>query len=141
MKKLLESERILMIAVGILLLSILLMIIILPGIFYDSAPQANPKGAAIGILLAILIHLIIFAGFIKVIRKTRISTRYKKGEFLAIGILLLVFGFIYLDGAFAFLSHKNIFYVSILMFISVLCDLVASTISIIVYFSKPLKKV
>ena len=56
MKKLHGNERIQFIAVGILLLSILLMIIILPGIIYDSTPQANPKGAAIGILLAILIN-------------------------------------------------------------------------------------
>ena len=140
MKKLHGNERIQFIAVGILLLSILLMIIILPGIIYDSTPQANPKGAAIGILLAILIRLIIFAWFIKVIRTARHSSGYKKGGSLSIGILLLVFGFIYLDGAFAFLSHKNIFYVSILMFISVLCDLVASIMSIIVFFLKPLKK-
>lgn len=140
MKKLPGTERILFVAVGILLLSILLMIIILPGIYYDSSPQANPKGAAIGILLAILIHLIIFAGFIKVIRTNRNSSTHKKGEFLGVGILLLVFGFIYLDGAFAFLSHDDIIYVPILMFISVLCDLVASIMNIIVFFLKPQKK-
>lgn len=139
MENIKRNARILMVAAGILLFSILLMIIVLPGILNDTSPHANPKGAATGILIAILIHLIIFIGFIKVIRANRHGSKKRRGEYLGIGILLLIFGFIYMDGAFAFLNHQNILYVSILMFISVLSDFVAAIMTIAVFFLKPQK--
>lgn len=140
MKKRQRNERMLFFAAGALLLSILLMITIIPGILNDTSPNSNPKSAVIGILIAILIHLIIFIGYIIIIRQNRRTTiRKKKGEYLGIGILLLFFGLIYMDGAFAFLSHDDILYVSILMFTSTLCDLVAGILTIIAFFLKPQK--
>jgi hypothetical protein len=131
-------EKILKMAACILLLSILLMLIIIPGVFTDSKPGANPTGAVMGISLAIIFRLLLFFGYLKVIKDAKQSLK-RKIEYLVIGILLFVFGLIYMDGAFAFLNHKNIFYVSILMFGSVLCDLVAGSMTVIVYFLKPKK--
>lgn len=131
-------EKILKIAAGILLLSIVLMLIIIPGVLADSEPGANPSRAVMGISLAIIFRLLFFFGYLKIIRDAKQSLK-RKIEYIVIGILLLVFGLIYMDGAFAFLDHKNIFYVSILMFGSVLCDLVAGTMTVIVYFLKPKK--
>jgi uncharacterized membrane protein HdeD (DUF308 family) len=139
MKKSQRDKRILIIAAGILLLSIILMIIVMPGILNDTSPNASPKSAVTAILLAILIHLIIFIGYIKIIRNTRRSRNKRKGEYLAIGILLIFFGLIYMDGAFAFLSHENMLFVSILMFTSTLCDVVASIMTIILFILKPQK--
>lgn len=138
MKKFQRNQRILLIAAGILLLSIILMIIIIPGILNDTYPMANPRRAASGVLLAIIIHLIIFIGYIIIIWKIKRSTRKRKAAYIVIGILLIFLGLIYTDGAIAFLNHKNIFYVSILMFTSILCDFVAATMTIMVFFFKPI---
>ena len=139
MKNLQRNERILVLAAGILLLSIILMVAVIPGILGDTSPNSNPKSAVTGILLAMLIHLIIFIAYIKVIRNNRRNSNNRKAEYLVIGILLIFFGLIYMDGAFAFLAHENMLYVSVLMFTSVFCDLMASIISIILYFLKPQK--
>jgi hypothetical protein len=139
MKKLQRDKRVLIIAAGILLLSIILMIIVIPGILNDTSPTADPKSALTGILLALLIHLIFFIGYIIIIWDTKHSSNKRKGEYLAIGILLIFFGLIYMDGAFAFLSHENMLYVSILMFTSTLCDVVASIMTIILFILKPQK--
>lgn len=140
MKKLQKNEKLLIIAAGIVLLSIILMIIVIPGILNDTYPNATPKNATIAILVAIIIHLVIFFGYIKVIRDSRRSSNKRKPEYLVLGFLLILFGTIHLDGAFAFLHHENILFVSILMFTSVLCDIVASILTIIVYFLKPQKE-
>ena len=136
MKKLNENERFLYLAAGILMFSILLMLAVIPGILNDTFEQAKPKGAATAVSVAAAIHLVILLSYLFAIRKNRSSKRKRKGEYLGVGILLLLFGLIYMDGAFAFFAHKDILYVSILMFISVLCDLVASTLMITAYITK-----
>ena len=115
------------------------MIVIIPGILNDTYHNAYAKGAVLGVSLAIIIRLIIFSGYIKIIRDNRRSGKKSKGAYIAIGILLIVFGLIYMDGAFAFLDHKNILYVSILMFMSILCEFVASILTFVVLFLKPKK--
>lgn len=136
MKILQRNERILVIAAGMLLLSILLMIIIIPGVYTRSLPNANNPGAVIGITLAIIIRALIFMGYISIIKKIRRDSEIKKRGYIVIGALLIIFGLIYSDGAFAFLNNKNIVYVSMLMFASVFCDLIASVLTFIVYFLK-----
>lgn len=136
MKILQRNERILVIAAGMLLLSILLMIIIIPGVYTRSLPNANNPGAVIGITLAIIIRALIFMGYISIIKKIRRDSEIKKRGYIVIGALLIIFGLIYSDGAFAFLNNKNIVYVSMLMFASFFCDLIASILTFIVYFLK-----
>lgn len=126
MKKLERNERILFIGAGILLLSILLMLIIIPGILNDTYHNANPTGAVKGVKLAIIIHLLIFIGYISIMIANWHDGKKRKAGCRVIGILLILFGLIYMDGAFAFFNHKNILYVSFLMFASVLCDIIAS---------------
>lgn len=131
--------RISIIASSILLISIILMIIVLPGILSDTTPGANPESAGTGIFLAILFRALIFMGYIKIIRNYRRGSKKRMVEYMVVGVLIMVLGLIYMDGAFAFLSHENILYVSRLMFISVFCDLVASILTIIVFFLQPKK--
>lgn len=139
MKILPRNDRIIFIAAGILLLSIILMITIIPGILTDTYHAANAKRAVGGILFGIIIHLFFFLVYVRIIRQNRRTIRKKKGEYVGIGILLIGIGLMYSDGAFAFLDHKNILYVSILMFTSTLCDLVAGILIIIAFFLKPQK--
>lgn len=51
MKKLPRNKRILFIASGILLFSIIMMIAILPGILSNNSPDANPKAAGIAVFM------------------------------------------------------------------------------------------
>ena len=140
MKNLQRNDRIIFIAAGILLLSIILMVVIIPGVLNDSSPNANPKRAVGGIKFFIIIHLFFFLVYARIIWQNRRTIRKSKGEYVGIGILLIVLGLINLSGAFAFLDHKNIlYYVPILMFTSTLCDLVAGILIIIAFFLKPQK--
>ena len=139
MEKLQRDERILIIAAGMLLLSILLMIIVIPGVYTRTLPNENNLGAVIGISLAIIIRLLIIIWYISIIKKNRRDGEKRKTGYLVIGILLIIFGLIYSDGAFAFLDNKNILYVSYLMFTSVFCDLIASILTFIVIFLKSQK--
>mgnify|MGYP001072956710 CR=1 FL=1 len=136
MEKVQIKERILIIATGILLISILLMIIIIPGVYTKTLPNENNPGAVIGISLAIIIRLVIIIWYILTIKKIRNNGEKRKTGYIVIGILIIIFGLIYLDGAIAFLDNKNILYVSYLMFTSVFCDLIASIITFIALFLK-----
>ena len=59
----------------------------------------------------------------------------KKTAYVIIGIFLIVFGLIYMDGAFAYLNNKDIPYVSYLMFASILCDFTAAILTFTAAFS------
>ena len=139
MKKNQRKERILIIAAGILLLSILLMIIIIPGVYNRTLPNQYNLGAVIGILLAIIVRLVIIIWYRIIIKKIRCDGDTRKTGYIVIGILLILFGLIYSDGAFAFLDNKNNRYVSYLMFTSVFCDLIASILTFMVIFLKSKK--
>ena len=137
MKKMKRNDRVLFIAAGFLLLSIILIAFTIPPVLNDPSPDANPRSAAIGFSLAILIRLIIFAAYIKSIRDNRDSKVNRRGEYLGLGILLLIFGLIILDGAFAFLPNKEMRVVPVVIFISTFCDFVASISTIVLFFLKP----
>jgi O-antigen ligase len=134
-----RNERILVVAAGLLLLSILLMLIIIPGVYTRSLPDENNSGAVIGISLAVIIRLLIFIWYFSILKKNRREGEKRKAGYIVIGILLIIFGTIYMDGAFAFLNNDNIFYVSMLMFGSILCDYVSAILAIILFILKPQK--
>jgi len=139
MKNIQRKERILIIASRLLFLSILLMIIIIPGVYTKTLQNENNVGAVIGISLAILIRLPILIWYKSIIKKIRSDSEKRKTSYIVIGILLLIFGLMYSDGAFAFLDNKNILYVSYLMFTSVFCDLIASILTFTAIFLKSQK--
>ncbi|ARV05258.1 hypothetical protein BTO04_00475 [Polaribacter sp. SA4-10] len=139
MKKIQRKERFLIIATRILLLSILLMIIVIPGVYAKTLSNENNLGAVIGISLAIIIRVVIIIWYKLIIKKIRSDGEKRKTGYIVIGILLIIFGLIYLDGAFAFLDNKDILYVSYLMFTSVFCDFIATTLTFIALFLKSQK--
>ena len=57
------------------------------------------------------------------------NSKKRKTAYVVIGILLIVFGLIYMDGAIAYLNNKDILYVSYLMFTSVFCDFTAAILT------------
>ena len=136
MKKLQTKERLLVIAAGILLLSIILMTIIIPGVYSKTLPNEKNIGAIIGISLVIIFRILIIIWFISIIRKIRRDGEKRKTAYIVIGILLIIFGLISLDGAYSFLDNENLLYVSNLMFTSVFCDLIATILTFIAFFFK-----
>jgi hypothetical protein len=139
MKIIQTKERVLIIAAGMLLLSILLMIIIIPGVYSKTLPNEKNLGAVIGISLAIIMRLLLIIWYIFKLKKIRNNTEKRKTGYIVIGILIIILGLMYLDGAFAFLDHRNILYVSYLMFTSVFCDLTAFILNFIAIFLKSRK--
>jgi uncharacterized protein YacL len=136
MNKSQKNEKILIIAAGIVLLSVLLMLAVIPAVYTKSLPNVYNNGAVIGISLAILVRLLIFMWYIFIIKKIRLGRKKRKAGYIIIGILLILFGLIYSDGAVAFLNNKNIAYVSYLMFASVFCDLIACVLTFTAAFLK-----
>jgi hypothetical protein len=131
------QRRILITVAGLVLLSVILMIIIIPSVLQDTSAGAGPIGAAIGIVVLIMLHLAVLLGFLKAIRKNKRGRPAGKGLNIVLGILLVLFGLFYMDGAFAF--FEQILFVSILMFISAFCDIVAALITFAALFMKPKK--
>lgn len=116
-------------AASVLLLSILLMIIVIPGVYSRTLPNDNNIGAVVGISLAIFFRLMILIWYFVLIKKDRHNVRKRKTSYITIGIILILLGLIYSDGAFAFLDNKNVLYISYLMFASVFCDFIASVLA------------
>jgi hypothetical protein len=133
------KESLLMTAVVMLLLSILLMIIIIPGVYTKTLPNEYNSGAVIGISLAILVRLLLIIWYTLKIKKIKSATEKRKTGYIVIGILIILFAVMYLDGAIAFLDHKSILYVSYLMFTSIFCDLIASILTFVALFAKSQK--
>ena len=131
------QRRILITVAGLVLLSVILMIITIPGVLQDTSAGAEPKGAVIGIAVLILLQLTVLLGFLKSIRKNKRGRPAGKGLNIVLGILLVLFGLFYMDGAFAFFDQ--ILFVSILMFIIAFCDIVAALITFAALSMKPKK--
>jgi len=122
---------------GLVFLSVVLMIIIIPSVLQDNSAGARPKSAAIGTVVMMILHLVILYGYFNVIRANKRGRPADKGLNIGLGILLLLFGLVFMDGAFAFLDRK--IFISILMFISVFCDFMAALITFATLFIKPKK--
>ncbi len=131
------QRRIFITVAGLVLLSVLLMIIIIPSVLQDTSAGAGPIGAAIAIVVLIMLHLTVLYGFLKAIRGNKRGRPAGKGLNIVLGILLVLFGLFYVDGAFAF--FEQILFVSILMFISAFCDIVAALLTFAALFMKPKK--
>nr|WP_319510494.1 hypothetical protein [uncultured Draconibacterium sp.] len=139
MKTLQKHERLLLIAAGILLLSILLMIGISPAIYTKSLPGMHNTGAIIGMSLAVLFRLALLVGYFQIIKRIRQHGDRRTGGYYVIGGLLIFFALMYTDGAVAYLNNEEIPYVSALMFTGVFLDVAAAVITFIAAFFRPNK--
>ena len=139
MKNIINSERKSFIAAGILVFSILLMIVTLLLALSNTSDNINSESSGIGITIAIILHLIILGIYIKVIWENK-RTKYRDGSYVAVAILFIILGLIYMDGAIAFVNSRETRLISMLMFASVFCDIAASVMMIIIYILKPRRK-
>ena len=99
---------VLTIAAGMLLISILLLTIVIPGVYYKSIPNENNLGGIIGISVIIIILLLIIIWYRSIIKKNRRDGKKRKIAYIVIGILLIILGLITLDGASSLLDKKNL---------------------------------
>ncbi len=123
----------------LLLLSVVSLIAVIPGILQDTSPTSLPKQAAIGTLVVMLIHLLIFLGCLYGIRISKRRRKINKEIYIVTGVALFLLGFLIMDGAFAFLD--KVLYVSIGIFLGVVCDFGAALVSVAaLFYLKPKKK-
>jgi CDP-diglyceride synthetase len=139
MKNLFKSERNSFVAAGIILFSIIVMIVTIPIALNNTSDNINSESSSIGITIAIIMHLIVLGIYLKVVWENK-QNRNRDGGYIAVAIILTILGLIYMDGAIAFITDRETLFISILMFGSVFCDIAASVMMIVIYFSKPSSK-
>ncbi|WP_163322127.1 hypothetical protein [Draconibacterium mangrovi] len=132
--------RLLMIAAGMLIFSILFLLIVTPGAYSKTLPGSANTGALTGISLAIGLRLALLVGYLLIIKRSIHNDNIRIGNYILIGVLLLILGLIDTDSAFAFLDNRNVLYISILMFTSIFCDLTAAILTFIAASIKPANK-
>ena len=139
MDKFEKQRKIFTINAVLLLVSVLALIASIPAILQDIYPGSLPKQAAIATSAGAVIHLLIFLAFLYGIRLIRRKRRINREINLAAAIILLIFGFIIMDGAFASVGHALL--VSIGFFVCVFCDFAAIIVSVAaLFYLKPKKK-
>jgi amino acid transporter len=139
MKNLFKSERNSFVAAGIILFSIIVMIVTIPIALNNTSDNINSESSSIGITIAIIMHLIVLGIYLKVVWENK-QNRNRDGGYIALAIIITILGLIYMDGAIAFITDRETLFISILMFGSVFCDIAASVMMIVIYFSKPSSK-
>jgi hypothetical protein len=138
MDKFETQRRIFTINAGLLLLSVLSLAVAIPGILRDNYPGSLPRQAAIATSVGMSIHFLIFIAFLIGIRLAGRKRRINNEINLAAALVLLIFGFIILDGATASIGHMLL--VSVGFFICVFCDFAAVIVSVAAFFILKQKK-
>jgi len=116
----------------LLLLSVIGLIIAIPSILRDIYPGSEPRQAAIATAIGASIHLLLFIGFFIGATLARRQRRINKEINIVAAIVMVVFGFIILDGATASIGHALL--TSIGFFTCVVCDLAAVIVSVAALF-------
>ncbi len=133
------QRRVFTICAVLLLLSVLALIAVIPAILQNTSPGAMPRQAAIATSVGMSIHLLIMLGILYGISLTKLKRRINKEINIAIAIVLVILGFIILDGALAGMGGKTSF-ISIGMFVSTACDFGAILVSVVAVFLLRTKK-
>lgn len=123
---------------GLLIISVLALIVVLPRLIQEVSPDGIPKAAPIATAVAAGIRLLIFFGILYGIRLTKRKRRINREINLATAVVLFLLGFVLMDGAFAYAD--NLVFVSAGMFASVFCDFAAAVVSIVALFLLRKKK-
>ncbi len=124
-------RRILYVGAGLVIAVILILaFIVIPAVIEDTSPQAAPKTAVPGILFVIIIHLLIVAAFVRTILVNRRGGNIEKGLLIGIGVVLILFGLMILDGASGYSDHTDPIMnrVSVSMYVCTGFNLIASVL-------------
>ena len=123
----------------VIIVTLILVFIVIPSVIKDTSPQAEPEKAVPGILFVIIIHLVIVAAMARTILVNERGGRIDKGLLIGLGVLLLFFSLMVLDGASAYSGHTDPIMkrVTISMYIGASCNAVASVLTfLIAWYSK-----
>lgn len=125
-----QIKKILGFVAGFILLSVIFMLLVIPGVYGETLTDAKNTGAAIAIAIAAALRFILFFWAIWIVKKISSDGLYRKiNDYLVvIGISLFLLGLVYTDGAAAY-SNNEPRYISAFMFTSVICDLFAAILS------------
>jgi len=132
MDKFAIQRKIFTINAVLLLVSVLALIAVIPRLLKETYPGGLPKAASIATSVGMGLHLMLFIAFLFGIRQTRRKGRINKEINIAAAVVLILFGFVIMDGAFAYVDSLR--YVSIGMFLCVFCDYAAALVSISALF-------
>ena len=121
-----------------MLLSTVSLIVVIPRLIREISPDGIPKAAAIATSMAMGIRLLLLVGFLIGIRLTKLKRRINKEINIAAAVVLILLGFVLMDGAFAYVDSLR--FVSVGMFVSVFFDFAAAVVSIVALFLLRQKK-
>jgi hypothetical protein len=133
-----KQRRIFTIDAVFLIVSVMALIAVIPRLIQEISPDGIPKAAAIATSVAMGVRLLILLGILYGIRLTKRNRRINNEINLAVAIVLLLLGFVLMDGAFAYAD--SLLFVSIGMFICVFCDFAVVVVSIVALFQLRKKK-
>jgi len=125
----------------VILTTLILAFIIIPGHFIDKTPGLKLGGAIKILIVIIILHLLICYAFRKMIIVNKRGDRLKTIVFIITGVGLLILGLFLSDGAFAMSGHANMQFVAISWFICVANDVIAGILVFIALFLQPKKVV
>ncbi len=133
-------NRIQYIGAGLVILSTLILAcIIIPGHFADKTPGLKLELAIKMLIVIIILHLLICYAFRKMIIVNKRGGHLHGVIFIITGIGLLVLGLFLSDGAFALTGHANMQFVAISWFVCVANDIIAGILVLIALFLQPPK--
>ena len=140
-KKEKQLKKLLGFIAGFILLSGIFMILVIPGAYSETIPGSTNTRAAIAISIAATLRFVFFFWILWMVNKiSTIGLKRKINDYaLAIGISILLLGLVYLDGAMAFTNNEPK-YISALMLFSIICDLFAVILSLIIFFTNRSQK-
>jgi len=123
----------------VILTTLILAFIIIPGEFTDKTPGLQLEAAIKTLIITIILHLLICYAFIEMIIVNKRGGRLKKIVFIITGIGLVILGLFLSDGAFATSGHANMQFVAISWFICVVNDIIAGILVFVALFLQPPK--
>lgn len=112
----------------LLLISVLALIAVIPVLIKEITPDGIPPAASIATAVAMGIRLLIFLGVLYGIRVTKRKRRINNEINIVTAVVLFLLGFVLIDGAVAYVD--SLIFVSICMFLSVLCDFGVTAVSV-----------
>jgi len=123
----------------VILTTLILAFIIVPGEFADKTPGLQLEGAIKMLIITIILHLLICYAFREMIIVNKRGGRLKRIVYIITGIGLIILGLFLSDGAFATSGHASMQFVTISWFICVVNDIIAGILVFIALYLQPQK--
>ncbi|MGQ8335066.1 hypothetical protein ACUNWD_00830 [Sunxiuqinia sp. A32] len=127
MEKKILWHRMLYLSVGLITAVVLIItLVIIPIILFNHSQNTEPASAIVGFSLNIVFQLLIAYGLIWIVRIYKRTKEEKKELLIILGVGALIMGLFLSDAAFAFIDDSDMFFASVVIFICVALDFLAS---------------